>query len=68
MSETKHTPRPWKLENERNALRTENTALIAELRALVAGIERAAAAGIDLSGYVGTGRALALIARVEGRR
>ena len=42
--------------------------LLAELRALVEGIERAAAAGVDLSGYVGTGRALALIARVEGRR
>ena len=54
--------------NERDRLRHENTCLVETLRALVAGIERAAAAGIDLSGYVGTGRALELIARAEGRR
>jgi hypothetical protein len=40
--------------------------LLQALRNLVTGIERAASAGIDLSGYVGTGKALAIIAKVTG--
>ena len=54
--------------DERDRLQFEICSLVDALKDLVSGIERAAAAGMDLSGYVGTGRALELIARVEGRR
>lgn len=37
------------------------------LRGLVAGIEAAAAAGIDTTGYIAVGKALAAIAKAEGR-
>jgi hypothetical protein len=41
--------------------------LLEALRGLVAGIERACAAGRDLDGYVGVGKALRALAKAEGR-
>lgn len=42
--------------------------LLVALKNLVAAIERAAAAGIDTTGYIGVGDALTVIARAEARR
>jgi hypothetical protein len=41
--------------------------LLEELRYLITKIERAATAGIDLTGYVGVGRALVVIKKAQGR-
>jgi hypothetical protein len=42
-------------------------ALLAALKGIVAAVERAAARGVDLSGHVGVGNALAAIDKAEGR-
>lgn len=46
-------------------LKDSNAALLKALKGLVAGIERAASNGIDLTGHVGLGNALSAIAKAE---
>lgn len=52
---------------ERARLAAAAPLLHAALAGLVAGVERAAGAGVDLSGYVGVGDALVALSRAGGR-
>jgi imidazolonepropionase-like amidohydrolase len=55
------------LASRRATLAAAAPRMLRALRGLVDGVERAAAAGVDLTGHLGVGDALSAIAEAEGR-